>query len=310
MDIKFLSGAVLTLTAGFLWGTLGPVGKYLMVTMEMDPFTIVLFRACSIALLSGAYLVIWRKECLSINFRQLAFLALIAPLPIIPTYLGYFLSLDYISPSLATVILYSSPLWTVMGASMIEKKKPTLKRIASAFLVIVGVVVATISSDMNLSGGSLLLKGTFLALCAAFGLAGISLVGRYSGKKGFVTQPTLFFYMHLFATLWFAGIKAFFSPGPEILFVSNMQFFWLLYIGILGGAVSYALYFIGLQIIEAPVASVFSSFEVITAIVLSAVILKEYPSVRVMVGAFLVITAIVLISSERSESTVPLEEVA
>lgn len=98
---------------------------------------------------------------------------------------------------------------------------------------------------------------------------------------------------------WSTGIAALMAlpwafQAPASIVVHNMPF--ILALGVLAQGLPYMLYFLGLERIPAQIVSVVALLEPVSGILIGMLLYREMPTVVGVVGIFLVLTSIVLVS--------------
>jgi drug/metabolite transporter (DMT)-like permease len=307
VKLNFNTDCIPILAAGVLWGTMSPAGKQLAL-LNTDMLTLAFSRAVIMTLGAGLFIFLNDRRKFRIRGKQIPFLFLLSGLVIGGVYAAYFLALQHISVSLAVVLVYTYPLVTAFASAVIAREAPTKMQVIASLITLAGVGLATFSNLR--STGSVNLVGILWCSFTVLGLALFSVFGRLSAISDFLDQTTLFFYLPCFGILWMGLAKSITSGWGDILYLNPAQLIWILHISIVGSLLGYALYFIGLQRVTATTASIVTCFEIITAMVLSSVLLKQPPMMNEVFGAAMIIIAILMVSKRRKETGQPLEELA
>ena len=287
------------LTAGVLWGTLSPAGKQLSL-LGADMLTVAVLRAAFMAGGVALFLLARMPHRFRIGGRQLLQVAILAGPCMVGIYAGFFFALHHLSVPVTIVIFFTHPLLTTIGSLVITKDLPDRRQVAGALLTFVGVAVGVLSSEGSLSGG---IDPVGIAWClfAALGMSLYSLFGRLSAQTGFIPQATLFFYLQFFGLGWLFLLKTITAGWGDLPSITTAQLLWIMYVGLGGGMLGYSIYFYGLRTLPASTASIVSSIEIVTAFTLSAVLLGQPTASREVVGAVLIVLAIVLVSRGGTE---------
>ena len=166
-----------------------------------------------------------------------------------------------------------------------------------ALLTLAGVAVGV------LAGGSFREDDPVIAWClfAALGMSCIPFRETLA-QTGFISQTTLFFYLQFFGLCWLILLKTFAAGWGDLPSITTAQLLWIMYVGLGGGMLGYSIYFYGLRTLPASTASIVSSIEIVTAFTLSALLLRQPPTLREIAGAVLIVLAIVLVSRGDNES--------
>lgn len=287
---------LLILVAGVLWGTMGPAGKQLAI-LDTNMLTVAFLRTVLMSAGIGLYLFVKRRDLFALSLKQTLILLVLSGITTGGMYAGYFFSLQHLSVSLTVVIFFSHPLITAFGSAVITREPPTRYQLLGAFLTVMGVGTAVLNSFHE--AGSFDLTGILWCLSAALAMSFYSIFGRLSAKTRFVNQTALFFYIQFFGIFWMAFIKTVSSGWGDVSTLQWDQLKWILHISLVGSLIGYSLYFIGLRRINATTASIVSCIEIVTAMCLSAIFLDQPPMPNEVIGAFLIIMAICIVSGEK-----------
>jgi len=291
---------IAVLAAGIIWGTLSPAGKHLSL-LGANMLTVAVLRAAFMTGGVGLFLLLRLPGRFRIGVGQLLQVALLAGPCMVGIYAGFFFALHYLSVPVAVVIFFTHPLLTVIGSLAITKEPPNRRQVAGALLTLAGVAVGVLTLEGGLSG-AINPVGIAWCLFAAVGMALYSLFGRLSAQTGFISQPTLFFYLQVCGLAWLLLLKTFTIGWVDLSSITMAQMKWIMYVGLVGSMLGYSIYFFGLRTIPASTASIVSSIEIVTAFTLSALLLGQPPAPREVAGAALIILAIMLVSGGRSGS--------
>jgi len=104
-------------------------------------------------------------------------------------FLCLFHALDLTTVPRATIMLYSMPVWLAIGAHLLlpgERITPT--RAAGLGLAFAGMALALAGNADSAAGD---LRGDLLAVCAALGWAGLTLMARFAGARGMGPETQL-----------------------------------------------------------------------------------------------------------------------
>ncbi len=293
LKVRVRTDFIGVLLSGVIWGTLSPAGKRLGM-LGTDMLYVGFLRALVMTVGVGLFL----RVCCPGKFRvrpgQLARIFLVAGPCIVGIYAGFFFALQYLSIPVTIVIFFTHPLLTTAGSLFITRETPDRYQVAGALLTLAGVSVGVLMSGASLSG-SLNPTGLAWVLFASISMSLYSLFGRLSAQTGFVPQTTLFFYIQASGLLWLAAVKSVVSGWEGSFVLSGQQILLISYVALIGSLVGYSLYFYSLRTVQASTASIVSSIEIVTAFVLSSILLGQPPLVNEIAGAALIVLAIVLV---------------
>lgn len=204
--------------------------------------------------------------------------------------------LKYTSAVESGIVTGSTPAVTAVLAGLFLKERIPMMKKAGIAATVAGIVAinlaGAISGGLDLSGS---LAGNLLTFLAVVGEALLTILWKStSGKVSYVTGAmyvTLFsFAMFLPVSIFQAARFDFASAGPEL---------WLFtaYYGIAVTAVAYICWFKGISQVSAGTAAAYTGCIPVTALVLSAAILKERITISQCAGMLLVVSGILLVSS-------------
>lgn len=293
MERAYRKGLLLVFSAGLLWALISPAGKGL-IQAGVEPPTVAFFRVVVVLLLSGPYLLLRKREALVVAPSRLLFLLFYGGFGVAASYVGYMMSLRWLSVPFALLLHYTFPLMTLVGAAFITGERPLRPQVVAALLILSGVAFPMFGSGAALSG-CFSPPGLFWGLLAALAMALQSLYGRLSGKGGSaISTVTLFFYAHLFAAFWL-GLGKSLGPGwADLGRITAGQWALIGALGIFGSLVAYAIFYIGLRDVDASTASLAATVEIIGGVVLTAFLLNQMPQRAEVVGCLLIITGLFL----------------
>ncbi len=289
-----IQGISLVLLAGFLWGTMAPVGKFLSLE-RTDTMTVVFSRAF-LAGIAAFLFMAWRApHNLRLKASQLPLLSFYSLFGVSAMYCGFFMSLNFLSVALTEVIFFSYPLLIVLLSPFITGERPERVEALGAALIFLAVILAVLPS--LLSGGlSLSLKGLGWAALSAFGMTFYSLFARMAARGGRVSQGTLFVYGMIFGAVIMGLGKTFSTGWGDLASLSRGQVGWILYLSLVATLVGYASFYIGLRHVTAATAGVIGTVELVTAFALSFFIMGQSVTLNELAAATLIIFSIALVS--------------
>ncbi|WP_286954061.1 MULTISPECIES: DMT family transporter [Aminobacterium] len=297
-------GIMFVFVASFLWGTLSPVGK-ILAALKTDMLLVALVRAGCVFLGGGLFLL-WRDPSLfRISFKQFILVGFFSIFGVVGIYVGYFMALQDLTVATAVVVLYTYPLLTLIGSALIMKEPPSPTLILAAFLGLIGVGVTVWGS-----GTSLLIResvrGFLWIFISVLGMVAYSLFGRWVAKNQFIAQESLFVYAHFLGFFWIALFYGVFHSVSltgwvqALRSLSPAQWGWILYVGFGVSLFGYSSYFLALRTIEASTASTIATIEIVIAITLTSLFMKQLPTAGELLGSLLITIAVVLATGKIS----------
>ncbi|MDY3867975.1 MAG: DMT family transporter [Pyramidobacter sp.] len=291
MNSKF-HGILLALATGVLWAVSSPTTKLLGIE-GVHMSTVVFFRTVGTSAILGALLYFWAPHELRATRRELIrlfFISLVVPTGL---YLGFMLSVVYLSVSTALVIHYTAPTVTALCSRAITGEAPSRSDYIGAGLVVVGVACSVMRPDWTIDT-SISVPGILYGVVAVAGLSGLTLLGRASVTKGGISGLGTFVYSNAFGIFWSGLYKTLTIGWSDI--PSLTPYAWQLIVSatLLTCVLGYLLYYRALKTITAPMANLLTSTEIPAAVIMTSLAIHSMPSVPEMLGCAFIFSAIAL----------------
>ena len=275
----------LVILAGCLWGTMGIFVRHLNA-IGLEAMEIVEARAVLTAAAMFAALVLFRRDLLRVNFRDLWVFAGGGIVSVILFNFCYFQTIQRASLSTAAILLYTSPVFVLLLSVLLFGEKLTKKKILCLMMAITGCALSS-----GLAGGMALSPMTLLfGLGSGFGYGLYSIFSRFALQKGY--HPiTITAYIFLFGAL--GGIPL--TDFGQLIRVAGADGSNLAYLGaytLVTTIVPYISYTTGLQQVENGVAAVLACIEPVMATVFGIFFFSEMPDLSAWLGILLVLIAL------------------
>ena len=275
----------LVILAGCLWGTMGIFVRHLNA-IGLEAMEIVEARAVLTAVSMFAALVVFRRDLLRVNIRDLWVFAGGGIVSVILFNFCYFQTIQRASLSTAAILLYTSPVFVLLLSVPLFGEKLTKKKILCLMMAITGCALSS-----GLAGGMALSPMTLLfGLGSGFGYGLYSIFSRFALQKGY--HPiTITAYIFLFGAL--GGIPL--TDFGQLIRVAGADGSNLAYLGtytLVTTIVPYISYTTGLQQVENGVAAVLACIEPVMATVFGIFFFSEMPDLSGWLGILLVLIAL------------------
>lgn len=233
-------------------------------------------------------LLLWRKESLRLDKRQVLAMFCLGGILYTLQSLSFFSAVQYIPTSMAALLLYTFPVFVAILSYFVEKERLTKKTVIAMLITLVGLGLV-----LGLSFGGIQPIGILLALAAALFYSVYIVVGNrvVKGVSSYVTSA----YIALFAAIstFFIALK---DGGVNLSFA--VQGWWaLLGIVVFSTVVAISFFFRGLQLIGSTKASVLSTLEPVVTFGFSALLFGEAFSLLQLLGGCAVLVGAALIVS-------------
>ncbi len=235
------------------------------------------------------YIIISRNKnvCLKLSKREVKQILILGIVGYAGTAVLLFLSYNYITTGMATTLHFVYPILVILGCTIFYKEKISIIKIAS-------VILCTLGIGLLYDGNS---SGSIIGILLAF-VSGISYAFYviYIDKSGLKSMNPLKLTMYL--SIVGAVVMFAFSLVTRT-FTTNITLIGWLFTAILSiivalGAVS--LLSVGIKLIGPQSASILSTFEPITSVIIGSIVFGEKLGVKGFLACALILTSVILIS--------------
>jgi len=289
-------GYLYVTSAALLWATSGIVAKALF-THGMTPFDLVQIRVTLAAgLLAGGY-GLFAPGLLKIRARDLPYFLVLGGVAMAGVQFTYFLAISKIQVAAAVLIQYLAPILIALFGVLFFKERMTPVKIAALALAVGGCFF--VAGGYSLALLSMNRLGIAAALVSAVCFASYSLLGEW-GMHRYSPWTVLFYALALAAVTWHLVYSPFHYLTAGF---TSAQWAGSVYIALMGTMVPFGLFLQGINHIRSTRASITACLEPISAGVLAFFLLGERLAALQILGAGLVIAAVVVmvLSREREE---------
>lgn len=196
-----------------------------------------------------------------------------------------------ISVSIATLILFSHPIFVVIIEKFVFKRNFSIKKIVALLMTISGLFIVLYSKDSIINTTGIVLS--FIA-SISYGIFCVGLSEKRTQKMSGIVVTAYVASVTMFTTLAQCLISgAPLIPSTSVGFLSSIS------LAIFSTLLASITFYEGLSIVGASSATLISSFEPVLVIVLSAWILKEVLLFNVFIGAATIIAAIIVLEYKK-----------
>jgi drug/metabolite transporter (DMT)-like permease len=279
------------------WGS-----SYLFIKIGVEtisPFTLIAGRLFFGALVLGAALVLSRAPLPRDRgtYAKLLFMAvfnIVIPFSLITW------GEQYIDSSLAAILQATTPLFTIVIASLaLSEEAITLNRLVGLIIGFGGVVVLF---SHGLSGG----RGDALLGEVALVLSSLSYaVGNVFVRvrmRGF--HPTVPAFFQVSIALLLMSVLVVLFESPVRLPDTARAWFAVVWLGVFGSSLAYLIYFRLVHVLGPTRLSLITYIMPIVGIVLGLLVLSETIDIRTVVGAAIILAGVGLVNSRRASRTI------
>jgi len=195
----------------------------------------------------------------------------------------------YTSIGNAVIVFYTWPIFgTLLGATLL-KEHITRRQIALLGLAFTGIITAYSNQDFSFENQDFI--GMTAAISSAFLYALTVIIFKTETPN--YTRNEIIFYQNIVGALVFIPFFIFNEPTPT---VKDMTL-GISY-GLMVGIMAYSFFFFGLKYLEASKASMLTYVEVVSAVLLSYLVLGDVLSRNMIVGGGCIILSTILLRLE------------
>jgi len=276
---------IMLISAMFIWGTIGIFRKYIPL-----PSSTLAFVRGFIGTIFLILLILVKREKIQWSAVKANLFMLIAS----GSFIGFnwillFESYRYTSVATATLCYYMAPIIVILASPFALKEKLTVKKLICVAVALSGMVLVSGVIGVEFTGAGEF-KGIFFGLGAALFYATVMLMNQkirnipaYDKTIMQLASAAIVVLPYTLLTEDLTGI----TYTPFIILM-------ILILGIVHTGIAYALYFGSMDNLKAQTIALFSYIDPITAIILSATLLREGMGAMEAVGAVLVLGATIV----------------
>lgn len=290
-------GVLYIAIAATAWGTGGAVAALLYDLGDLGPASVSFWRFVSGV---GLLLVVralqrWRTSDIRSQSLPRTFLrnrrhVLVTGVGLAVYQTAYFAAVQHAGLTVATVVtLGSGPVLVAVGGRVFLEERINLAGVFAVASGVLGLVILTEGSDRSTGQSPLL--GLGYAILSALGYAGVTLLGRATGRRqeGNTSDLMLLGFGIGVVCLLPVALSEGILPSTEQLPQTVAA---IGYLGLIPTALAYTLFFTGLGAIRATTASVVALVEPLTAAVIGVAALGERLNPVIIIGTALLMCSV------------------
>ena len=284
-----IQGILLVILATTFWGTSGIFISLVNRNWDISAVSLAFWRDITTFLTLLAGIAIFRPALLRVKRRDVPWLIAMGAISIGFFHVLWNTSVFLIGASVSTVIQSNAPIFVTVMAWLIFKEPLTLRKIIAVTLAVAGTVL--ISGIWGMSTIRIPQLGLVASVSSAifygvFSLFGKKLTGDYN-------PWTILLYIFGFASLTLLPFQIINPSSFPHQFPALAYFAGLILIATISG---FALYTTALSRLQASIAAITATSEIVFAAVYAYFILSERMDLWQILGAILVVSGIVLVS--------------
>ncbi|MEM1538038.1 MAG: DMT family transporter [Candidatus Nezhaarchaeales archaeon] len=286
----FSFGFLLVVLAGICFGSSGVLAK-IVITRGLTPLSVVSYRFIIATSILIPITLILNPRLFLVKPVDAFLLAVHSFIGVSMGILLYFQTIDLTSASLAVLLLYLNPVFTMAAARFTLNERITQLKVLAALLVLAGCFLAVKGFEAE----TLKLNATGLALglTAALAYAFYTVFGKFLLEKRRLNVESLTLYSIVYAGLSLPLIQILLASLQP---VKDMEA-WLALTGLalVPTLLGFALYISGLKRIEAGRAGIVGAIEIASALILAFIILGERLDPVQWLGALMVLCGVTIV---------------
>lgn len=269
-------------TAALLFGA--SVVAVQIAVRDVPPLTLAFLRFGQGTMLLAAGLALFRRDLFHVARRDLPYLALLGVIFYTIFPVSFNAGLQYLPASQASLLLATTPLWTLLLARAVTRERLATRQIVGVIVSISGV--AMVMTDRGL--GQVSVIGVLLLITTALSGAIYNVLAKRALAK--YNGVTVTFYAMLAGSLLLMPSLV----GSHLNLLSRETLALVAFLGVLGGAVAFTLWTVALRRLSPTEVAVYINLNPIAASLLAAAMLGERLTPAFVVG-FVAVAAGVLI---------------
>ncbi|MDD6667347.1 MAG: EamA family transporter [Lachnospiraceae bacterium] len=289
-------GAILTIFGGICWGLSGSMGQYLFTREGMDARWLTPIRLFIAGLILFVYCLIREKELLFDivkHKRTLILLFVYGILGVSFCQLTYFMTIQYSSAGVGTIMQDLSPVMILVMTCIFNKRRPRFLEIASICLAFVGVLL--IITHGNLKQLAFPPIAIVTGVLCAMGVCVYNLIAPYLTNHYPVTvlQAWSFLAGGVIVGLVTGGFRIHYSPSP-------VGIFGIFFVVVVGNILAFTSYIKGVSLIGPSRGILYGFSEPVTAALISTLAFGSAFGFWDLVGFACIFLMLFLISKKKT----------
>lgn len=294
------------LLAGMLWGCIGIFVRH-YTALGLNAMQNAAIRLGLSAVLFSIFVLIFDRKLFKIKLRDIWIFLGSGILSVGIFTICYFRSIELSSLSVASILLYTAPVFVMLFSLLFFKEKLTIPKIAALVLAVFGcaMTVGIIGGELSVT-----LPGFLFGLASGVCYALYSIFSRFALDRGY-SPLTVTLYTFLLAAV---SVLCVADPVPvvKVITADVPSFFFSLLFAVSSCVLPYLFYTLGLKSVRSTTASIIATIEPVTATIVGALFFSEAVQIPFgYIGIALVVGSVVLINlnfKEKKESLASSDE--
>lgn len=279
------------LLAGILWGCIGIFVRH-YTSLGLNSMQIAALRLTLSAVLFSVFILIFDRKLFKIKLKDIWIFLGSGILSVGVFTICYFQSIALSSLSVASILLYTAPIFVMLFSLIFFKEKLTIPKVAALIMAVFGCAMT-----VGIIGGrlSVTLPGFLFGLGSGICYALYSIFSRFALDRGY-SPLTVTLYTFILAAV---SVLCVCNPIPIAQTITKDvgSFFYSLLFAVASCVLPYLFYTLGLKSVRSTTASIIATIEPVTATIVGALVFHEAVQVPFgYIGIALVVGSVVLIN--------------
>lgn len=289
---EIISGTILTIAGGILWGISGICGQFLFQNKEVTASWLVPIRLVTAGILLLCYYIIrdrgktfdiWKTK------RNRTDIIVYGLAGMMLCQYSYFQTIEWSNAGTATVIQYLGPALIVVWVCFRTKRRPQTKEVLGVILAVTGIFL--IATHGNPTSLALSQKALIMGLLSAVSVV-VYTIKPAGLQKQFATPLVLAWGMLIGG----AVLMVVFRPWNYQVIFDREAFASVAFIILFGTMAGFSMYLTGVKMIGSVKASLVSCVEPVASMVLTAVWMKVSFTTPDLIGTLCVVATIIILA--------------
>ncbi len=287
---KFLLMIIITILS---WGFAFPFIK--IGLKELSPINLTIMRFFIVCMVFAAILAIKHKNFSTIYGKDIPKIFILGFFGIMVYHLGLNYGEQYISPSTASLIIATIPVFTVVLAAIFLDEAITWKKLFGVILALFGVITISIWGKPSASLEIKYVSGALVILLSAIMASFYTVAGKRMLKRYSALSLTV--YAMLFGSL---GLLPFLNGSivEEVTKMSSISWIAVIFLGIFSTVIGYSLWYAILKIRDASEVSAYLYCIPVVTILIDLFIFKEKITLLFILGGILIIIGLIIVNKK------------
>lgn len=206
-----------------------------------------------------------------------------------------FMGYQYVSGSVATMILFTHPIFVVLGEAVLEKKIPSRNKLMAITMAIVGLIIILYEKNMTYS-----LYGVVLCFLSSVSYA-VYCLGLSEPRTRNLPSLTVTAYVTTLSAAY--NFVECIQSGSNLIVTDSVSLTLLAFLAIGGTVIPAITFFSGLKIVGSGAATIISTVEPAFVYILEVLVLGQAFIFKNILGGIVIAIAVVLLNEKKNQMT-------